>query len=641
MVEKESSEPIKLVKKVTELACAEVRWFFEKAGESKWTAFGGYDSMALELTYRRKHKIEIDEKTKQMSDNFPKTDRVLLFDNFYEWNPKLNQDIITSVYWKEDTIKIRRGTWFYADSMQPLEPALAEKIEKHHLDNFRGQHILNVPEPSKLEVDGGKSVLTTLKLDENDEVKWNSVADVSYHANTRMNYIVSIFTRSVSGYPLKRGFNLEAEIDVQSEFSDLILVIHGIGQKGYENLIAKNTSQIRDSVETLMKANFPNEKRRPMILPIEWRSALVLDKGLTDIITLPRMQTVRNALNSVALDIMYYQSPLYRQEIINGVIRCLNTAYGNFIKSHPNFNGPVSIFAHSLGSVIAYDIVTSWSPLVFYDEFVTQAIEKQRDSTKNEEMRKMYDNFHKSRSKLMEKGSQLRDILLNVTERISFKVKFLFCIGSPLAVYIVMRGHSDSFIPEKSQCERLINIFHPYDPIAYRLEPLFHKSYKNVRPVRIFSYSECDKDYEKLEPELRLSYLMKMCELVKKDGTGCDSRPGSRSSSPQARSPLTPNNESVGSPVIKTTRSLVELLLETVPDEKRLSQRLDYALQPQFGDLTLSYLALMKSHSAYWYNLDVVGFVLNQLYPKPSESKQEKPSESKQEKPSERKDRKG
>lgn len=33
-----------------------------------------------------------------------------------------------------------------------------------------------------------------------------------------------------------------------AEVSHLILVVHGIGQKGYENLIAKNTEQSADDV---------------------------------------------------------------------------------------------------------------------------------------------------------------------------------------------------------------------------------------------------------------------------------------------------------------------------------------------------------------------------------------------------------
>lgn len=56
------------------------------------------------------------------------------------------------------------------------------------------------------------------------------------------------------------------------------------------------------------------------------------------------------------------------------MIKSLNNVYSIFIKNNPTFNGAVSIFAHSLGSVIAYDILTNWSPFLLYDEFVTNAI---------------------------------------------------------------------------------------------------------------------------------------------------------------------------------------------------------------------------------------------------------------------------
>lgn len=61
-------------------------------------------------------------------------------------------------------------------------------------------------------------------------------------------------------------------------------------------------------------------------------------------------------------------------KIVNGVIRTLNNVYTIFKNNNPNFNGSVSIYAHSLGSVIAYDILTNWSPFNLYDEFITKAI---------------------------------------------------------------------------------------------------------------------------------------------------------------------------------------------------------------------------------------------------------------------------
>lgn len=80
-------------------------------------------------------------------------------------------------------------------------------------------------------------------------------------------------------------------------------------------MFLKSIFRIRDSVTYLMEKNYPDEIRRPIILPIEWRASLVMDNGLTEVVTLPRMPSVRNMLNSVAMDIMYYQSPLYRTEV--------------------------------------------------------------------------------------------------------------------------------------------------------------------------------------------------------------------------------------------------------------------------------------------------------------------------------------
>lgn len=52
-------------------------------------------------------------------------------------------------------------------------------------------------------------------------------------------------TRAKTVDVLKRGYQSEADIDDgRPVFSDLILVIHGVGQKGHEGTIAKNTTQL-------------------------------------------------------------------------------------------------------------------------------------------------------------------------------------------------------------------------------------------------------------------------------------------------------------------------------------------------------------------------------------------------------------
>lgn len=72
-----------------------------------------------------------------------------------------------------------------------------------------------------------------------------------------------------------------------------------------------------------------------------------------------------------------------------------------------------------------------------------------------------------------------------------------------------MRGADyKTVLPKTNQIERLYNIFHPYDPVAYRLEPLFHENYRHIRPVKISGYAEGIRlAYENLAMECHKSFL--------------------------------------------------------------------------------------------------------------------------------------
>lgn len=59
---------------------------------------------------------------------------------------------------------------------------------------------------------------------------------------------------------------------------------------------------------------------------------------------------------------------------MEGLIRSLNNVYSLFVENYPDFDGPISIYAHSLGSVMCYDLLTCWSPLVLYDKYVAEMI---------------------------------------------------------------------------------------------------------------------------------------------------------------------------------------------------------------------------------------------------------------------------
>jgi phospholipase DDHD1 len=67
-----------------------------------------------------------------------------------------------------------------------------------------------------------------------------------------------------------------------------------------------------------MKTKFfaDNKKEfRCEFIPVDWRSSLTLDDGIVETITPQTIKYIRDKLNSSALDIMYYTSPLFRLEV--------------------------------------------------------------------------------------------------------------------------------------------------------------------------------------------------------------------------------------------------------------------------------------------------------------------------------------
>ncbi|VDK77513.1 unnamed protein product [Litomosoides sigmodontis] len=638
-------------RRVAELKCCEVRWFHRKSEtETKWTPFKGADSLLLEVHWRKQMEIDLDQATESYMQTVKIPTSVVVLDGLY----RASEDLTTlnSIYWKDDTIEIRRGTWFLTENLQPIDPSMADPIDLHHLHIFRSQTIPDAPVFSEKE-SSKKPILAELKLQDQYEVRWNSVIDITLYNNSKTSRLLRYITWG-KGAALKRGYDEAEWDDGKRVIKHLILVVHGIGQKGYENLIAKNTDQVREAIYTCMDKHYPDEQSRPMVLPVEWRAGLILDDGITDYVTLPKMSSMRNALNSTAMDIMYYQSPLYRNEIMEGLIRSLNNVYSLFMENHPDFDGPVSLYAHSLGSVLCYDLLTCWSPLVLYDKYVAEIIEQQL--VRKAEHTEILNGFQEARLKLLELYGGFQLAFLTQKQKLKFEVRYMFCVGSPLAVFLIMRG-STTFVPETDSLKRIYNIFHPYDPVAYRLEPLVHKQYRLIRPIKLFSSVDVRsmQDYTLLPPEVYKAYIkkIKIKEKVEKEKDAqmamvddkdheemeeedeCESddssalRPSSPGSSPRSLTP--PPSESgdnkkswwkfgSGRKEKETNEGFfeevklneAEKLIEEIPLEERLPYRMDYQVQPQITDR--SYWSVLKSHFAYWTNPDIAAFLVNCLY---------------------------
>lgn len=631
---------------VEDLGPEEVRWFYKVEADKKWTPFIGYDSLRIEWKFRDLLQDTTSGgyenstygsvagsslSPKEIQDGKSRvTERIVVRGGLYEVDVK--QRKCESIYWQGEVFIISRGTWFYDGTWGPVEEQLADRIELEHLTHFRG-HLLS----SQRVDDSTKEVLHCLSLPEG-EVDWFSASQVYLTSDATPSRLMRSVGKKLgfqkTGYKLNRGYSIDAtSSDKPPDINHIVFVIHGIGQKMERGRIIKNTTALRENISFLKQKYFPNivkTSNTVEFFPVEWRSSLVLDAGIIDSITPQKILNIRQMLNASFMDIMYYNSPLYREEIITGLTGEMNRLYTMFTQRNPYFEangGKVSMVAHSLGCVITYDIVTGWNPAQEFDRQLVQSLIE--NMNKSSELQNV--------SQIMLKKS-LQELLKQHESKscqpsLNFKIENFFCLGSPLAVFLALRTKPSQdavpdIIPQKL-CKRLLNIFHPADPVAYRIEPLLCPEYSNIAPVLIHSYSATDKiPYN----EMPLEPIIVSREKDYKDGLE-KSRADSGGNTPVSSVPSTPVKGGTsswslwglmkGSKKLTDTGSSTQDLIPSLQDVRSLSDRTDFVLRE--GSMENSYISAITSHTSYWTNYDVSHFLLSILYPdmQPTSSKLE------------------
>lgn len=213
-------------------------------------------------------------------------------------------------------------------------------------------------------------------------------------------------------------------------------------------------------------------------------------------ITLESVPAVRNLISDLAMDVLLYQSG-YCDHISNIVKQECNRILQLYKKRNPSFKGTVSLVGHSLGSAILFDI------LCHQPDF-SQSNRKEKDIPEES------DDITMKRS-----GKSV----------LNFDCEEFFCLGSPIALFQMLKGktiagyspiggttrdrrntlddelqsfgsfkHSkkpshgnadftnNSTIISAPKCRDIYNIFHPSDPVSYRLEPLISSAMATLKP---------------------------------------------------------------------------------------------------------------------------------------------------------------
>ncbi|XP_050546620.1 phospholipase DDHD1-like [Daktulosphaira vitifoliae] len=544
-----------------------IRWFYKNDSNSKrWTKFDGADSLGIENRYRANF---CDEEPKVQF--FVGKYTVVVRGGLYEADLRTMK--CTSIFWPGEETEILRGSWFY-DDYQPHEHG--NEIENIHIKLLKNKHIFENNDDAK------KTVIHTEEfVDAN--VVWYSADDIySFSKKTHTKIMRSVtqklgsYFQKSTGAKLNRSYKTEAtDDDKLNDITHLIFMVHGIGHKTDNMKIIKNTSQFRDCVKWIKQKYFQGSQQRAEFFPVDWRSTCNFDGGLVEKITPLNLKNIRQLLNSSAMDIMYYTSPIYGQEIQNSLAQELNRLHSKFMERHPQHDIKVSIMAHSLGSVITYDIITGWEPFT------------------------LKRNYHSPKIHL------------------NFELENLFCIGSPLSVFLALRktkDFQDNDVFPLWLAKRVYNIYHPTDPVAYRFEPLVAKDYSRIKPVGIQAYG-VKTDYSNIPIEtIGDNADSPIDDTNSMDSKVPDSKRGnetfkkfgiwfSRSGNIESKTNL--NLLDNGSCLSSKDSSPIE----------SLNHRLDYILRDSIGGSASNYLSMLYTHTSYWSNYDVAYFIYTQLFP--------------------------
>ena len=313
---------------------------------------------------------------------------------------------------------------------------------------------------------------------------------------------------------IKQDYREGSEEEQGREIDHLVFVTHGIGQRlGLKmeslsfihdvNVFRKTLKSVYAGSQDLQALNSETEQRpkncRIQVLPIVWRHLLDFpkpahgaqkaeqdlsdanaagdDQGYPSLhdITVDGVPAIRNLVEDLFLDILLYQSA-YRERIADIVQKECNRVLKLFKRRNPQFKGKVSFVGHSLGSAIMFDLLC-WQK----DSKSIASTSHQRSNSR----RASYQRAHNE-----------KDFALD------FDVEDLYCLGSPIGLFQMIKGRTiagrhvgDALVSVEESwgslssspvsapnCQQIFNIFHPTDPVAYRIEPLISTAMKHLKP---------------------------------------------------------------------------------------------------------------------------------------------------------------
>ncbi|CAG8442980.1 17971_t:CDS:10 [Funneliformis caledonium] len=453
-------------------------------------------------------------------------------------------------------------------------------------------------------------------------------------------------------------FCVDASDEIR-EIDHLILVIHGVGQKlsersGYTNFVHE-VNVFRKTLKRTYSANPPQECIARLPPNYEKKKDSQVGNGIQfgvasedddmqdlegectlDDMTLDGVPGLRMFMSDVLMDVLLYMTPNYREQMLRTVTKEVNRVYNLFLERNPKFKekGKVSIFGHSLGSLLAFDVLCHQPPL-FNSSNAIFGIFDERSQ-------------HKVNGNDESEVKNYEEIV-----KLDFPVWNFFAAGSPIGLFLMLKGlkvgsrkylvnpkngdESNEVDHKKFKAstsipycypavKNIYNIFHRTDPIAYRLEPLVSRRIASLGPALI-PYNKgglkgvtlgISKKTTNLFSAVKASLLFtKKSKASNSSSSATNSRSGSMDISRKSLDSTSEQRKqsSIGNSKVNDGSDMPSFEDLSGPDKLtslNSTGRIDYCLQE--GILDIAYFTAITVHLNYWYDHDVAYFILREVY---------------------------
>lgn len=584
-------------------------WFFKSGRDKKspWTPFSMADSLNLEQVFT---SSDLHEDTKVATDGG-------------RYDVEIVKRKKNSVYWDETPGEVRRCSWFVksvSDSRYiPYDENIAALLEdeyKQGCETNEWNRRVELADGEVIILHGPSAIAHHVRSASPDA--WSSQPPLQQKSR--------VVKRGVEDFDIPKG--------EPKQVDHLLLVVHGIGKAcdlRFRSLVDV-VDDFRSIAVQLVQSHFHSGVENGMVgrvevLPVEWHKALhteTIDDRLSAI-TLPSIPRAREFTNETLLDILFYTSPVFCEKIVQAVGAELNRVFTLYQKRNPGFRGQISLGAHSLGSLILFDMLCHQQPIQ-KPHLVPQRTSISEDDEDIDEVGCLM-----RKAKLSRRMSYLTigpgtGQPYTIYPQLLFQPKAFFALGSPIGMFITVRGVEtlgDDF--RFPTCPAFFNIFHPNDPVAYRIEALIKPEMASVPAVLIPHHKGRKRMHLELKETMahvtaalkqKLVHSMKntwnavyqLAMFNRKDGNLQGEVNKVIEDEVLRDASYLESDPPIG--VIGEESSGNEVKVGKLNDGRRI----DYVLQEAPLETFNQYISAIRSHLVYWESEDTMLLILKEIY---------------------------